>query len=211
MSSIHQRFWTLPGLLGKHVARLPWWVVFLVGLASLAGGIWLFLHPLGALTRIEVYAGAGFVLSGLDDLADAAQEARTGTSRRRLWPFLLGLIWIAAGLVVLVVPLPDAVLVYLAALAFLSSGATRLVEVLRNRSDAPWQDLFRSILDLVLAAFCAVLPGTGTTVLAFAFGLRSVLVGLKIAVLSVTKLRRVQASPVSEVTSSGSISSRDSG
>ncbi|SEB58108.1 HdeD family acid-resistance protein [Arthrobacter woluwensis] len=193
MSSIHQRFWTLPGLLGKHVARLPWWVVFLVGLASLAGGVWLFLHPLGALTRIEIYAGAGFVLSGLGDLADAAQEARGGKARRRLWPFLLGLVWIAAGLVVLLIPLPSAVLVYLAALTFVSSGATRLVEVLRNHSDAPWQDLLRSILDLVLAAFCAVLPGTGTTVLAFAFGLRSALVGLKIAVLSVTKLRRAQA------------------
>lgn len=193
MSSIHQRFWTLPGLLGKHVARLPWWVVFLVGLASLAGGVWLFLHPLGALTRIEIYAGAGFVLSGLGDLADAAQEARAEKARRRLWPFLLGLVWIAAGLVVLLIPLPSAVLVYLAALTFVSSGATRLVEVLRNHSDAPWQDLLRSILDLVLAAFCAVLPGTGTTVLAFAFGLRSVLVGLKIAVLSVTKLRRAQA------------------
>ena len=193
MSSIHQRFWTLPGLLGKHVARPPWWVVFLVGLASLAGGLWLFLHPLGALTRIEIYAGVGFVLSGLDDVADAAQEARAGKSRRRLWPMLLGLIWVAAGLVVLLIPLPSAALVYLAALTLLSSGATRLVEVLRNRSDAPWQDLFRSVLDLVLASFCAVLPGTGATVLAFAFGLRSVLVGLKIAVLSVTKLRRAQA------------------
>ncbi|MDP5226730.1 MULTISPECIES: DUF308 domain-containing protein [Arthrobacter] len=204
MSSLHRRFWALPGVMRKHVGRLPWWVVFLVGLLSLAGGVWLFVHPLSALTRIEVYAGVGFVLSGLDDVADAAQEARSDgraqearsadPRRRRLWPMLLGVCWVVAGVVVLAVPLPAEVLVYLTALVFLSSGATRLVEVARGHSEARRQDLLRGVLDLALAVFCAVLPASGAAVLAVAFGLRSVLVGLKIVVLSTTTLRRAQTS-----------------
>lgn len=63
---------------------------------------------------------------------------------------------------------------------------------MRRDSERPRAELVFGLLDVTLALACAFLPALGEIALTIVLGLRSVLVGIRIVLLSTTQLRHAQ-------------------
>lgn len=191
MTSLHDRAWVLQDRLASVVRRLPWWLVTAIGLGSLAAGM-LLLAPQGSVDfRLRVMVGLGFILSGIDDLATGLGQGMRGLRWARV---LTGCVAFVGGMIVLFGVVSHSGLISLAALIYLSSGASRIAAVVRHDSERPRTELAFGLLDTALALSCAFLPALGEIALSIVLGMRSVLVGCRIVLLSTTQLRRAQRS-----------------
>lgn len=191
MHALHTRARTLQTLLVRIAARVPWWATLAMAALSLTAGILLLLYPSGVTSRIAMLAGLGFLLSGLDDAASGVHA-----SPPRPWGVLVGLLSIAAGLVVLLAPLPTAAILWLAVAVLASSAAELIVSVVRRESANPRSDSVFAAVDVVLIALCVISPVSGTVALAIAMGLRSVVAGVRLGVFSIGRARRRDNGPV---------------
>lgn len=189
MTSLHDRAWALQDRLATVVRRLPWWLVTVLGFVSLGAGLVL-LAPQGDVElRLRFMVGLGFVLSGIDDLVSGLRSERRGRGWMRI---TTGCLALAGGLVVLSGVVSHEGLISLAALIYLSSGAARIAAVVRRDSERPRAELVFGLLDVTLALACAFLPALSEIALTIVLGLRSVLVGIRIVLLSTTQLRHAQ-------------------
>jgi uncharacterized membrane protein HdeD (DUF308 family) len=72
-------------------ARLPWWVVLVLGVACAALGVWLTAEPFRSLSVLAALVAAGLILTGLSELASAEASARPWLARA------VGVVWILVG------------------------------------------------------------------------------------------------------------------
>lgn len=108
------------------------WLHLLLGLAALALGILVFLHPLVAAVTLVSLAGAALAVGGLLQLY-------AGLRRRRPWLALLGTADIALGALLLLIVDPWSAIFFLAvALGFTLAfhGAAMIVAALRSERPA---------------------------------------------------------------------------
>lgn len=91
LRGFQHRVRALPGLL----AEAPTWTVLLAGVTTTLLGILIVSRPLTSLVLLGVYIGVSAIISGVADLLSRRSAARWNTT-------VLGLVWIVAGVAILV-------------------------------------------------------------------------------------------------------------
>jgi len=157
--------------------RLPWWLVLLFGVAAVVVGVWLTAEPFRSLSVLVVLVVAGLLLTGAGEIAAA------GWLR---WPWvgwLVGAVWIVAGVVAVAWPgltvwgLAITVGVGLIvggigelADAMLAGGVERLIAGVSGDAS------------VVIGVLALRWPAVTVLVIAVLFGIRTVLFGLALVV-----------------------------
>lgn len=101
----------------------------LVGFAAIVGGLFCFVRPGAGIIAVLLSVAFWFILVGIGDLVTAFQEPR-----HRIWRGLLGVIAIAAGIILVVDPVIGlSTLALLAGLGFLLRGITEVALALQLR------------------------------------------------------------------------------
>ncbi|WP_202972931.1 lipase family protein [Microterricola pindariensis] len=158
--------------LPRLVARAPWWVLLLVGLACVVFGALIILRPLSSLATLGVYVGLSFIVSGLADLLTAGRDATPRLTR------LLGSAWIAAGLIVLVwLGLAIDVLPVFLAVVLIATGVVSTAGVMRGSADQRAAALLFGLADIAFGVLALFWPDVTLLVVAVLFGARTVIFG----------------------------------
>lgn len=181
-----ERVRALPGLL----ARAPWWLALLVGLACIGVGLTLATRPLSSLGALITYVGLSFILSGLAELLEnsttASQPGRT----------ILGGGSVAVGLVVLLwAGGTMAVLPVFIACALLASGIARAVNVIRGTDGDRISSLMLALADVLLGVVALAWPDVTLLIVAVLFGARTMLFGLGTSWNAVARRRKKAGQP----------------
>lgn len=185
------RFRAVPAL----VARAPWWVLLLVGVACIALGGALVLRPLSSLAVLAIYIGLSFIASGIGDLLNASSA---GSPRLAS---LLGSAWITLGLMVLLwrgIALD--VLPTLLAVVLLTTGVFGLFAVLRGTRDQRAAAVLFALADMVFGVLALAWPDVTLLIVAVLFGARTMFFGFASAWAAVISKRTtdVAASPIAK-------------
>ncbi|MDO5754027.1 lipase family protein [Arthrobacter sp.] len=162
----------LPALL----AAAPWWVVLAAGLVCVWLGFGLAVKPLSSLAALTFYVGASFIASGIVDLIDRERAAAPATR------MVLGWGWIASGIVVLAWSgATMALLPLMVAISLIVSGLVRGIDSFRGTgtpADGRMATLVFALADLILGVVSLAWPDVTLLLLAFLFGVRTVIFGL---------------------------------
>ncbi|GAT72443.1 hypothetical protein [Microbacterium hydrocarbonoxydans] len=183
MNALHTRASALQTAMARIARRVPWWATLAMAALSLVAGALLLLYPSGVTSRIAMLAGLGFLLSGLDDVASGIQPPP------RLWGVAIGVLSAAAGLTVLLAPLPTIAMIWLAVAVMASNAIEHVVTAVRGESTTPRTDYAHAAIDVALIALCVISPGSGSVALAVALGIRSLVAGIRLAGFSIARAR----------------------
>lgn len=178
------RFRAVPGL----VARAPWWVLLLVGLACIGLGGVLVLRPLSSLAVLAIYVGLSVIASGIGDLLGAHSSASPRLAG------LLGVAWVALGMVVLIwrgIAL-DVLPVILAAV-LLARGVLGFVAVFRGAREQRAAAVLFSLADIAFGVLALVWPDVTLLVVAVLFGIRTMFFGIATAWAALSQRRATDA------------------
>jgi uncharacterized membrane protein HdeD (DUF308 family)/acetyl esterase/lipase len=168
-ASIPDRARAIPGL----IARAPWWVLLLVGLACVALGALLVLRPLSSLSVLAVYIGLSFIVSGIGDLLEAPLSATPSVTR------VIGAAWILGGVLVLLrLGVTIDVLPVFLAVTLMVTGVLGIVAVFRGTRDQRAAALLFSLADIIFGVLALLWPDVTLLVVAVLFGVRTLVFGL---------------------------------
>ena len=156
------------------VARAPWWLRIVVGLAAIVLGLLLITRPLSSLTVLAIYIGLSFIFSGIGDAIDASESESPGVG------IAFGLVWVALGVAMLVwlgrsIDLLGPVI----AIALIAGGVVRLVRAIRGTTDERVAAGISGTADLVLGYVALQWPDVTLIVIAVLFGARTVFSGVQ--------------------------------
>ena len=156
------------------VPKHAWLIWLAMGVLGVGLGIWLLLSPDAAIATIALLLAIAMFLNGFAELVTAG-------SRSRPWiGYLLGALFLVAGLVVLI--RPDKSLRFLAVFVGLSIIVTGLVELAVAFADREhlrhWAWLAAAgAVGVVIGVLAVVWPGVTITVLALLIGIRLLIWG----------------------------------
>ncbi len=161
---LRQRLAALPRLLD----RAPVWLVVVAGAALLALGAVIVIRPLTSLTLLGVYVGASCIVTGAIELVVRRRELRG-------WDVAFAIVWIVAGLLVLVwlgrsLQLLPAFL----AVLLVVSGAGRLAGVLRGELSRRVLSGALGISEVAFGLLALLWPDLTVIVVAVLFGVRTI-------------------------------------
>ncbi|WP_199922356.1 lipase family protein [Microterricola viridarii] len=158
--------------LPRLLAKAPWWLLLLVGVASVVFGALIILRPLSSLATLAIYIGLSFIVSGLADLIGADRAAAPRLTR------FLGAAWIAAGLVVLIwLGLAIDVLPIFLAVTLVATGIASAAGVVRGSGDQRAAALLFGLADIVFGVLALLWPDVTLLVVAVLFGARTLIFG----------------------------------
>ncbi len=128
-------------------SRILW---IIVGVLSVLAGIFALANPLAATLTAELIAGWGFLLVGVLQIVGAFRDIGWGA---RIWAILLGLAFIATGVMLLGDPLAGIVsLTVVVGVLFLITGITRIIMSFSlPRGGGFWLVMLSGALSLILA------------------------------------------------------------
>lgn len=183
-ASVLRRARAIPGL----IARAPWWLLLLVGLACVALGALLVLRPLSSLSLLAVYIGLSFIVSGIGDLLAAARSATPRAANA------IGIAWIAAGVLVLSwLGFAIDVLPVFLAVTLIATGALGIVAVFRGTRDQRAAAVLFSLADIIFGVLALLWPDVTLLVVAVLFGVRTLVFGLSTVWSAILRARGADA------------------
>lgn len=167
-----------------------WWLISLLGLATMVLGILLLANLVTAVGVLSVLVAVAMLVEGVDDFVMA--------SRHRLrWPsYVTGALWLVAGLVTLVWPgITLLALAVVVGVGFVVAGAVQCGTAVALRRGLPMWGLWATIgvLTVAVGVIALVLPGLTILTLAAWLGIGLLLRGLGTLWFSVP-LRRLARS-----------------
>jgi uncharacterized membrane protein HdeD (DUF308 family) len=152
--------------------QAPRWLVLLIAALSTLIGIVLVTRPFASLAVLILVVAAGFIVSGLADLA----ASRPGTRRQTI---VTAGAWLVAGIAILVWPAVSlSVLAVSVAIALIVSGALRCLRALSGTEDQGGASLLLGAASIILGLLAVAWPDLTLLVVAVVFGIRLVAFGL---------------------------------
>ena len=176
---------TLISAIEQARGRLPWWASGLLGVAGLLVGGLLAVRPFQSLTLLVWLTIGGLLLTGL-------QLATANEAGGRPWVGrLVGLLWVGAALLAALWPgLTIRSLALIAGVALLVGGALRLVTALLHARDERLLLGLEGLSHLVFGVLALALPAVTALLLAIAFGLYLLVLGVRQVAAARAQLRR---------------------
>jgi uncharacterized membrane protein HdeD (DUF308 family)/acetyl esterase/lipase len=174
------------GAVNRLVARLPAWVVVLVALACVAGGVVLIFRPFTSIDVLVLVAGIVSIVTGVLTLLSPEERAPA-------YRWLVGAGWIVLGVAVLAWPnVSVRALAVVIGVALVVNGVVNIVEALTGRTEEPVTEFIGGLASIVFGVLALVWPDVTVFVVAVLFGARTVLFGLS-QLLSLVKRWRQPA------------------
>ncbi|MEZ3161559.1 lipase family protein [Microbacterium sp. BWT-B31] len=163
--------------LTRWLSDLPRWLRIVLGAAAVALGAILIVRPTTSLGVLAIFFGVGFILTGVLELIGGSE----GDAPTPRWRVYMGLLWIVAGVVVLVwLGLTVRVLALVVAVGLLVNGVLSIVSAFR-RSATPDARISAALLGLAGVAFgllALLWPDITLLVVAVVFGASLIIGGL---------------------------------
>lgn len=160
-------------------ARLPRWVRALIGVVSVVVGAVILTRPTTSLGVLAILIGVGLILSGILELAGGGEP--DDGERMPRWRLVTAILWIAAGVFVLVFPgLTVRTVAAVVAVALLVNGALSLLAAFRRGAtwDARVSAALLGVAGIVFGLLALLWPDITLLVVAVVFGARLIIVGL---------------------------------
>jgi uncharacterized membrane protein HdeD (DUF308 family)/acetyl esterase/lipase len=159
-------------LLRSPVAQLPLWARVIVAVACVAGGAVLTFRPFTSVEVLVLLAGVNAILTGALTLFSRDEKSPA-------YPWVLGLGWIALGVVLLARPgLGVDTLAVIVGVALVVNGALDILKALAGRVEERAAEFLSGAAAVVFGILALSWPDLTVLVVAVLFGARTVLFGL---------------------------------
>ena len=153
--------------------RWPRWLAGALGVITALVGLTLLTRPFQSLAILILLVALGFILTGLIELAGRSEalDKRLATA--------IGIVWVAAGIAILLWPgLSLRTLALLVGVALIVGGITRLLPAIRGDVDERASAALLGVAGIVLGVVSLGWPDVTLLVVAVVFGLQLILFGL---------------------------------
>lgn len=173
-----------------------WWMLLLRGACGVLFGVLAFLWPWIALFSIVIVYGVFILMDGLLALGASFGKERSEIARRnrktsRGWLILVGIVGLAAGLLMLINPMfGAAVLIACVGLWSLFRGAFELVWFFQHRKapESGWL-LLDAVISLLFGIMVLAWPAVSAVALTWGLGIFALVTGV-LQIIFAIKLRR---------------------
>lgn len=169
--------------------RVPWWIVLLEGIISVALGLLLFLYPFATFTALLVVLGCFWIIGGIFGLIALVAGLPVAS---RWWVSLIwGLLSIIAGLLVLNHPfimtlVAQAVLIYVVAFMLIIGGVSAIATASRwsAHRQSKWGIIILALLFIILGIILLFTPFLSFSILMILVGAFSFVFGIAMIIYS---------------------------
>ncbi len=174
----------LAGLRKLLARRLPWWLVLVIGIACVVLGGFLIADPFRSLTVLTWVVGAALIVSGVGEIASAATASRQWTS------YLVGVVWIGAGVLAVAWPgITIGALAIAAGVALVVGGLVKILAALLGGGDERLIQGVSGLTNAIVGLLALAWPDATVLVLAVLFGIGIAVFGFG-QLATAIKLRR---------------------
>jgi uncharacterized membrane protein HdeD (DUF308 family) len=167
-----------------HALAKNWWLLLLRGIAAIIFGVLAFAWPgLTLLTLIMVYGAFALV----DGVLAIIAAVTSGAPAPRWWLAIVGLLGIATGLLMFLMPgLTALVLLYFIAGWAIATGVFQIVGAIRLRKeiDNEWFLILAGIVSVLFGVGVMMAPGAGALALVWVIGTYAVIMGILLVALA---------------------------
>jgi uncharacterized membrane protein HdeD (DUF308 family) len=167
-----------------HALAKNWWLLLLRGIAAIIFGVLAFAWPgLTLLTLIMVYGAFALV----DGVLAIIAAVTCGAPAPRWWLAIVGLLGIATGLLMFLMPgLTALVLLYFIAGWAIATGVFQIVGAIRLRKeiDNEWFLILAGIVSVLFGVGVMMAPGAGALALVWVIGTYAVIMGILLVALA---------------------------
>jgi uncharacterized membrane protein HdeD (DUF308 family) len=167
-----------------HALAKNWWMLLLRGIAAIIFGVLALAWPgITLLTLIQVY-GAFALVDGVLAIISAIAG---GAPAPRWWLAVVGLLGIATGLLMFMMPGVTAlVLLYFIAGWAIATGVFQIIGAinLRKEIDNEWYLILGGVVSVLFGAGVMMAPGAGALALLWVIGIYAIFLGVMFVALS---------------------------
>jgi uncharacterized membrane protein HdeD (DUF308 family) len=160
-----------------HALAKNWWMLLLRGVAAIIFGVLAFAWPgMTLLTLIMFYAAFALI----DGVLAVVAAITGGAPAPRWWLAIVGLLGIATGLLVFMMPgLTALVLLYFIAGWAIATGVFQIIGAIRLRKeiDDEWYLVLSGVVSVLFGIGVMMAPGAGALALLWVIGIYAVVMG----------------------------------
>jgi uncharacterized membrane protein HdeD (DUF308 family) len=161
-----------------HALAKNWWMLLLRGVAAVIFGVLTFAWPGMTLLTLIMFYGAFALIDGVLAIVAAITG---GAPAPRWWLAIVGLLGIATGLVVFMMPgLTALVLLYFIAGWAIATGVFQIIGAIRLRKeiDDEWYLILGGLISVLFGIGVMMAPGAGALALLWVIGIYAVVIGV---------------------------------
>jgi len=167
-----------------HALAKNWWMLLLRGVAAIIFGVLTFAWPGMTLLTLIMFYGAFALIDGVLAIVAAITG---GAPAPRWWLAIVGLLGIATGLVVFMMPgLTALVLLYFIAGWAIATGVFQIIGAIRLRKeiDDEWYLILGGLISVLFGIGVMMAPGAGALALLWVIGIYAVVIGVIMVALA---------------------------
>lgn len=167
-----------------HALAKNWWMLLLRGIAAIIFGVLAFVWPGMTLLTLIMFYGAFALIDGVLAIVAAITG---GAPAPRWWLAVIGLLGIATGLLMFMMPgLTALVLLYFIAGWAIATGAFQIVGAIRLRKeiDDEWYLILGGVVSVLFGVGVMMAPGAGALALLWVIGTYAVIMGAILVALA---------------------------
>lgn len=160
-----------------HALAKNWWMLLLRGVAAIIFGVLAFAWPGMTLLTLIMFYGAFALIDGVLAVVAAITG---GATAPRWWLAIVGLLGIATGLLVFMMPgLTALVLLYFIAGWAIATGVFQIIGAIRLRKeiDDEWYLILSGVVSVLFGIGVMMAPGAGALALLWIIGIYAVATG----------------------------------
>jgi len=172
------------GAVMVHALAKNWWMLLLRGIAAIIFGVLAFAWPGMTLLTLIMFYGAYSLVDGVLAIVAAITG---GALVPRWWLAVVGLLGIATGLIVFVMPgLTALVLLYFIAGWAIATGVFQIIGAIRLRKeiDDEWYLILGGVVSVLFGIGVMMAPGAGALALLWVIGAYAVVMGVILVALA---------------------------
>jgi uncharacterized membrane protein HdeD (DUF308 family) len=166
------------GSVMAHALAKNWWMLLLRGVAAIIFGVLAFAWPGMTLLTLIMFYGAFALIDGVLAVVAAITG---GAPAPRWWLAIVGLLGIATGLLVFMMPgLTALVLLYFIAGWAIATGVFQIIGAIRLRKeiDDEWYLILGGVVSVLFGIGVMMAPGAGALALLWIIGIYAVVIGV---------------------------------
>jgi len=160
-----------------HALAKNWWMLLLRGVAAIIFGVLAFAWPGMTILTLIIFYGAFALIDGVLAVVAAITG---GAPAPRWWLAIVGLLGIATGLLVFMMPgLTALVLLYFIAGWAIATGVFQIIGAIRLRKeiDDEWYLILSGVVSVLFGIGVMMAPGAGALALLWVIGIYAVVMG----------------------------------
>jgi uncharacterized membrane protein HdeD (DUF308 family) len=169
--------------------RVPWWIVLLEGIISVALGLLLLLYPFATFTALLLVLGCFWIIGGIFGLIALVAGLRVAS---KWWVSLIwGLLSIIAGILVLNHPfittlVAQAVLIYVVAFMLIIGGVSAIATANQwsGQRESKWGIIILALLFIILGIILLFTPFLSFYIITMLVGAFSLVFGIAMIIYS---------------------------